>query len=278
MDLWSLSPEIEIFNTLPTARQDEIIDIIISTPAKDSYQLESVVRDLMAKLQAPDRISKIFTHYLATQCKNYGYTDNALTIVKKAYNTLDKQTVKDLIIKCKTPHIIRTLLSLDNLSVEEEEQGLRALSNSKYVADFIYEKQYKPSLGAVKALPTVMRLRILENLLTNPHISYNIFENFDADEFKALMFSATFKYLDRARAVVDKYIELQNHGTEGTVVIKTQCENCGEFSITIKSMRIHTPTGLGITNLGGWIMGNTCVLCGRWGHQNKQIICEDDDK
>lgn len=260
-DIWSYWQQIRTFDKQTPALQQEIFDFIMTPEVINSYNCAPCVAEIMPYLD-PVLSFKLFTQFLTSSYvlkKDY-YVH---TIVWSAYKHQSNQAaIRDLILKAKSDAAKRMLLTLENITVVEEEAGLRALSLITYASTYIFEHKYKPTLGALKKLPTVMRLEALETLLNVNLIGYNIFENIiNQDDFKNLLFSAAVKYQERAEIVWKKYLESLSRGVEGIITIKGKCDTCGEYEIQIKSSVAHTKIGLEKTQLNR-ISRKWCAMCG----------------
>ncbi|KKL75228.1 hypothetical protein LCGC14_2056990 [marine sediment metagenome] len=275
MDLWKYHDDVNSFNTISEERRQEIIKIMLTEAAASEYYYISMLCSVIKHLDN-NLALKLFNNYILYG-SNYTYdTEKAHFVVKNVYarNSI-KSDVKNLLKKSKNKSILRTILMLEDISYDEEELGLRALSGMKYAPDSLFINRYKPSVEAVKKLPPVMRLKAIESLLSNNNISYNILENFsNSDEFKSLLFGAVLRHNDRVNTVCKKYHEVINRATQSITTVKGDCENCGKYSIAIKSTRVGTITGLNNTRIGQSLQNSGCALCGRWGQQDKQIVLE----
>lgn len=273
MYLWDLVDDIRSFNTINDERKQEIIDIMMTKRAPRTYGYTSIFHELIKYLN--DNIAlKMFRNFII----NGGYympdTERAYPIIKNVYNRGGiKKDVKDIIRVSKNIKALRTLLLLDDITVKDEELGLRALSGMKNAPDILFVNKYKPSVEAMKNLPPVIRLNVMESLLSNHNISYNVFENFtDQDEFKSLLFGSVLRHNDRANVVWKKYNEVQNRSIQSTTMVEGDCENCGKYTISIKSTRMGTLDGLNSTRIGRSLKNSNCALCEKWGQPEKQII------
>lgn len=203
----------------------------------------------------PGLIDDIGKKYLCTSYHGWRYYN----IVSKLYK-VNPQFVKSNILSSKDKTTKRALLLFDGLTLDEEILGLRALSGKKYAPNEIREAKYKPSKEAVKKLPPIMRLGVMEALAYN--VSYNMFENFNSDEFKELFFASVTKHRDRVESICEKYKESCENGQEAEIIITADCTSCGRYSISIKSSRARTATGLRNTRLAN-LTRSYCALCGQ---------------
>jgi hypothetical protein len=157
----------------------------------------------------------------------------------------------------------KLILTYSDMTVEEEENGLRALATSKHVPEFIRTAKYQPTLDALKKLPSIMRLNCLETLTRSNYNSYNVFGKInDKEEFKALLFSSTIKYRDRAEAIWNKYQDLVGVGNPGSVKVTGTCKLCGDFEIIVNSLVVKTEEGLKSAKLGYQVYSDYCPFCG----------------
>ncbi len=262
-DIWSYWQQIRTFDKQTPALQQEIFDFIMSPEVINSYHCASCVAEIMPHLD-PVLSLKLFTQFLTSK-SHYGFKKDYYVhmIIWSAYKHQSNQAaIRDLILKTKSDAAKRMLLALENITMAEEEAGLRALSLATYPPTYIFEHKYKPTLDALKKLPTVMRLEALETLLNVNLIGYNVFENItNQDDFKNLLFSAAVKYQERAEVVWKKYLESLSRGIEGIITIKGRCDTCGDYEIQIKSSVAHTKVGLEKTQLNR-ISRKWCAMCG----------------
>lgn len=274
--LWKYRQKIRNFVNLTPAEQQDVVDNVLAPTAYNAYRHEYWVSILASELTQKDHIEKLAETYF-DNVGAYGDMRDACQIISVVYDRLDKDEIKKKVKECVRPHVVRCLLTLDDLTEDEEVLGLRALSKATQCPDVLYTKQYKPSPSAIGKLPPVMRLSALETLLNNRHFSYNIMEKFgDADEFKSLMFGTAFKHRERVAAVCHKYDEIVNVGKEAIIMVKSTCDNCGEYSISLNSKVARTEVGLKGTHIGRYMLNrHNCMLCGRYGETARQIICEE---
>lgn len=274
--LWNYYKDIENWKDTSKNKKEEIIDALMKDRIINSYNYPSTLSDVIGKLTDEQTILKLFDHFISKGSSYALGNDASYIIVHQVHEKVkDKQRIKDIIRDTKHKKLHRSFLLLENRTEKEEELGLRALAGVKYAPDVLYTKRYKPNINAIKNLPPIMRLNALETLLGNSNIAYNIFENCkDEDEFKALLFGSVLRHRDRVEVVCDKYREMKDLGSKATVLLKCSCENCGEYEISIKSTRVRTQTGLDATKIGSFMSNKSCSLCGRWGENDKQIICE----
>lgn len=276
VSLWKYYKDIEKWEDTPQDRQDEIIEALMTDTVTKTYNYPSTLFDVIYHLTDEKTIIKLFDHFIHKGGEYALGNDASYAIVHQVHDKVkNKQYVIDAIQKSKYKKLHRAFLLLKNRTEKEEELGLRALSGVKYAPDVLYTNRYKPNFNAVQKLPPIMRLKALEALLSNTNIAYNIFENCaDEDEFKKLLFGSVLRHRDRVEVICDKYREMKDLGSEATVLIKCNCENCGEYEVTVKSTRVRTQTGLDTTRIGQFMSNKSCALCGRWGENDKQVICE----
>lgn len=268
---YHLYNDIRRYTTLTDIEKNKIIDTLSTAQCARDYSFLGYVNQILSFLNKDDTI-KIFDNMIAhyPHSRSY-YEDNLYETVKKAYD-FDKDHVKNVILNRTDDAYDKTLLLFENITTEEEARGLRALAQRKYCPRIIHTSKYSPTEGAIKLLPPVMRLKVLETLSNGSHLAYNVFSNFkDPDEFKTLMFSSVLKHRERAEAVWNKYKEIAYIGLDAKITIKTNCPNCGEFNVDISSTRIRTKTGLANTQLWNCFRYNRCSLCGA-ANSTSQVI------
>jgi len=257
------------FDQMTASMQQDVYNYVLT---KDRYGGRYYINDMMNKpVFTTEQKLKLFEKYLSTG----GYDNDDENIFENAC-AIDKERTKDIIKQYKDCHMSKRFVTLNDMTLDEEVKALRALSKSKYAPPYVFNAQYCPTLGAIKELPSIMRLKSLEALTSNIHVSYNVFKNItDEDEFKRLLFSSVIRHRDRAEAVWEKYKELKSTGIEGTVVIKMRCKNCQDFEVTLTSSVVRTKTKLEATRFGQFVTQNHCLLCGQWGSIEGPTISGD---
>lgn len=257
------------FDNMSADMQRAVYDYIVG---KDEWGRRYHIGELMDK-SVFDKEQKfaLFNKYLSTG----GYDNDDEEIFNKACE-LDEKRTKEEIKKFKDCHMTRRFVTLASMTKDEEVLALRAMSKSKYAPGYVFNAQYCPTLNAIKQLAPIMRLKSLEALTSNIHVSYNVFSNIDdEEEFKRLLFSSVIRYRDRAEAVWEKYNELKHTGTEGTVIIKYNCANCKDFEFRLTSSVVRTKTKLEATRFGQYLASICCLLCGQWNTMQGPTISGD---
>lgn len=226
--------------------------------AAKAYYADMVILEIMPKVPVNDfmEIGFNFLENTTSQMRS----SRAQDIVARLFE-LDNDRTKAALLASKSTAMHKILLASDDLTVEEEEKALRAVSTSKFTPTIIYKKQYKPSCEALKKLPPVMRLKTLESLTNSRKVKYNIFQNINEDDFKALLFTASMKHTDRAQSVSHKYHELKYMGQEASLEIKGHCEFCGEYSVRVTSGVVRTATGLKSASIAKVLTRQNCLFC-----------------
>ncbi len=270
MNLWDYYSDIQDFENIAAERQEEILKVMLGDEAIKRWNYPTMLTMLLDHVDS-DTVLSLVDHYLTSESAYYD-SDASFGVVQKAYNRCNrKNEIKDLVRKCKSKTVHRSLLMMDNTTISDEELGLRSLSGIKYAPDILYTEKYTPSIDAIKNLPPVTRLKALETLLRNNDLAYNIFKNFnDSDEFKSLLFGAVLRHRDRVEQVWEKFNEVKDLGKDATVMITYSCPNCGECNISIQSTRVRTQTGLDTTRIGRFLNYRHCPLCGKWGDDIKK--------
>jgi hypothetical protein len=258
------------FASLNATRQAETLAVIkaSTTDYYFGYAVECVFPALN-KTQALD----VFDLCVKAGDKNYGRADRLIRLCDKM-RKIDAAHVRTLAANPETiPGIQKMILTYDGLTIEEEEQGLRALATSKSTPQFIYDAKYAPRIEALKQLPSIMRLNCLETLTGQQYDSYNVFGNItDEEEFKLLLFSSTLKYRDRAEAIWNKYKDLVGVGKPGSLKVSGSCDSCGDFEVVINSLVVKTQEGLRKSRMGYSTLGGCCPFCGKTLVQKTSII------
>lgn len=268
MSLYDVYYESRRFKTLTPQRQREIIDLLKST--KDDYYFGLVMDNVFCEVDKATTID-LFNAYIKHTDSSYGRHSRPFGYILHL-RKLDESCARTFIKQTNNHLIQKAILAFDNLTVEEEELGLRALSKSKQVPDQIYNCKYQPSIEALKRLPSIMRLNSLESLTNQRFDSYNIFGRItDADEFKALLFGSVFKHQERAERIWKRYVEMTNVGVPGFIKLSGNCDKCSNFEITINSKVIRTEEGLKKTRIAYSLAKEYCPLCGKRLSQNMSI-------
>lgn len=258
------------FDVMSDEQKKDVYKFVVTGAGR--YATRYYISDLMGK---PDFTKaekfKLFEKYLSEG----GYNSDDDSIFTTAY-TLDAELTKKYIKQDKDGLMSRRLVTMKGYTVEDEVVALRALTRSKYSPMYLYENKYAPSLDALRELAPIMRLKALEALTSNIHVSYNVFKNItDADEFKKLLFGSVIRHRDRVEAVWEKYNEIKHTGIQGTVIAKFTCKNCQDYQITLTSSVVRTRTKLEQTNIGRNLMHKSCLICGTWNAAEGPVISGD---
>jgi hypothetical protein len=256
---------------LDQINRERVFKELNTTESAKDYSYLGFISQIVRHLNKEETI-KIFDNTLTNCPKNRLYNEDCfLELVKKSYD-FDSVYVKNIIMGRTDDTYDKAILLFDNITPDEEVRGLRALGQRKFCSRIIQQYKYSPTKDAITKLPPVFRLKVLETLSHNRHLSYNIFKHFpDPDEFKSLMFSSVLRHRERAEAVWNKYQEIAFLGKDAEIKIKTNCSNCGEFEVVVNSKRVRTKTGLMATNLWNQFRYG-CVLCGN--HEKTMEIVE----
>ena len=258
--LWSEYNKARRFSTLQKDEQDRLVKLLQTKEAAQSYYFDSLVNMVRPHIDHKTFLS-IARNFIENGKAGAMKSRNTHEIFEAAYR-IDPSGTKSLASNSSSSAMGKLVLMCDNLTIDEEVKGLRALSTSKYMPNKIHELKYKPKLEALKKLPPVMRLKTIETLVNSRRLKYNIFENVPEDEFKALLFTSSLKHTDRVQTVCNKYEELKYMGVESTVKISGCCDLCGEYSVSITSKVIRTSTGMRETNLGRFLINRSyCPFC-----------------
>jgi hypothetical protein len=260
INLWSEYNKAKRFSTLRKDEQDSLIKVLQTKEAAQSYYFGALINVIKPHID-----HKIFLSMA------YNFIENGRAGAMKSRNTheifeaayrIDPSGIKSLAFNSSSSALTKLILICDNLTIDEEVKGLRALSTSKYMPNKIHELKYKPKLEALKKLPPVMRLKTIETLANSGRLKYNIFEHVPEDEFKALLFTSSLKHTDRVQVACNKYDELKYMGIESTVRVSGCCSLCGDYSISITSKVVRTSTGMKETSLGRYLINRSnCPFC-----------------
>lgn len=255
-NLWNEYSNIRRFTTLPKNEQSRIINLLKTKDAASSYYAGTLITMIQKHLSDKDYFDIAYNYIV--NGKNFSVRSyNVQDIFSEAYR-INPKKISNAIKESNIIQLNKLILMCNNITVEEEVKGLRALSTSKYIPYKIHDVKYKPRLDALKQLPPIMRLKAIESLLNNKKFRYNIFEHIPEDEFRALLFTSSLKYSDRIQAVYNEYQEIKYIGIESTVKVSGYCKICEEYSIIIKSRVIRTLTGINQTGIGRYITHRSC--------------------
>jgi hypothetical protein len=246
------------FDSLLPKRKTEILDEL-KNAAPDDHYFAYMVERLISHYDVPTTLD-LYKKYLTSATSRYGYRrSHELT---KVALVADPVQVRQMLITSKMPEFHKQIFLFKDLTVDEEELGLRALSKSKFCPSFVFEANYKPTLEALKRLPSIMRLHCLESLCSARIASYNVFENIkDGEEFKTLLFSSALKHRDQAESIWNKYINISAVGFPSTVSAAGCCPKCGEFEFTFNNKVFRTAEALSVSRIG-WVFGTeNCPIC-----------------
>lgn len=258
--LWGEYNNARRFSTLPKNEQNRLIKLLLTDEAVQGYYADSIIN--MIKQHLDDKTFLSIAYHFMKNGRAYSMKSHNTHEIFSAAHNIDPSGIKAIVVNANSSTLNKLILLCDNLTTKEEVKGLRALSTSRYIPNKMHELKYKPKLEALKKLPPIMRLKTIETLVNSRRLRYNVFDNISEDEFKALLFTSSLKHTDRVQVVCNKYEELKYMGIESTIRISGFCDLCGDYSITIKSSVIRTPTGIKDTNLGRIIVNKTyCPLC-----------------
>ena len=259
-DLYNLYyQEVRAFKSLTPQRQSEVIDIVKKSTT--DYYFNMCVEYMIDFLDKPKALD-LFKLYIKGTDKSYSHTERLIKVcnsIRKHDDTLVRSMAID---KDSCAELHKLILTYPDVTLDEEEQGLRALAKSKYPPGFLHKAKYQPRIEALKKLPSIMRLCCLETLTNQQYDSYNIFGRVtDEEEFKLLLFSSTLKHRDRAEAIWNKYKDLVGIGTRGSLKISGTCTRCGDFEIVLNSLVVKTQEGLKKARIGYYANGGCCPFC-----------------
>lgn len=260
--LWNEYGNARNFPILSKSDQDRLITLLLTKEVVRYYYSDVIINIIRPHLDNKTFID--IAYNFINNGKAYSMKSNNTYEIFNAMYNIDPTGSKVAIMNSKIPALNKLILMCNDLTIEEEIKGLRALSTSKYIPSKIYKLRYKPRLKALIKLPPIMRLKTIEALINSRKLKYNIFENIPNDKFKALLFTPALnlKYSDKVETIYNKYDEIKYMGIESTVKVSGQCDLCGDYSITIKSNVIRTSTGMRATNLGRLAINKVyCPFC-----------------
>jgi len=277
-DIWYYENKITLWPTLPDIEKKEIEDIFLNPTKHNILNKYGFMRCVEAldvvwpKIKMVELIKNICT--APTSLPSYSL-DTLYGLILKIKPSDTNDEIRTSLLDNSQPNIKKIILTYPNLKLAEEIEGLRCLSTSKYCPQIIYSSKYCPTFEALKALPPVGRMKIIDALLNNKDIAYNIFKNIPTEEdFKCLLFGSVLRHREKAEEICKKYKELIDIGNMGSIKIQGYCDNCGPFELTLTNGRIKTKTSLAYTPLNRGINEAYCMLCNR--HlSNKLIIMEN---
>lgn len=270
MDRYEAYNIVDKFEILPAETQEDFLNNIkISSINITSYALFQ----LLSKIN-DESIVELVETYFKNNNLSLGY--HAKNIFAKIIELAKKEEYKDRVTNAmresKTLDLNRCLLLLPNFTIEDEIKALRALSSLKSLPSDFFKIRFAPRAAALKELPPIMRLNLLETLTENKNVSYNIFKNLpDPEEFKTILFGAVVKYRDRVENIWNKYNEISLMNREAEAVISGNCQYCGDYRIMINHQRVHTMNNFLNTTIGQWLYASRCPLCGHW-QQGKKLF------
>lgn len=185
------------------------------------------------------------------------YIDKMLSLCSE----LGVDKLKNILLSCENKRLHRMVLGFPNLTVKEEEAGLRGLAFYSSCPESLYQANYTPSYEALLKMPTVTRLKVIEALLDNKHIGYNIFKNINADAIEPLLFGSSLRHKDRVASVCEAHKYFSKLDTKSTVVISYDCSVCGQYDVTLNSTKIHAEEDFKHTGNARALIWKTCMFC-----------------
>lgn len=240
-NLWKEWNNVRGFANLPISEKDRIIGIMKMPAVLKGYWADAIVLELWGKIPQADSVEMSLA--LLEVGGNIMNSERVHSIIENLLEVVPDKT-KKILSGSDSTMVKKLLLMCPDISIEQEVQGLRALSTSKYVPNAIFKSKYQPTLEALEQLPPVMRLKTLEGLTISNRIRYNVFKKVDEDKFKALLFTTSMKHTDRVKEVSNKYDELKHIGEEAVMKISGHCKYCGDYSFKITSGVVRTITGI----------------------------------
>jgi len=277
-NLWDLYDDIKGFKNASEEKRKEVLDALLLQEHAEHYNFAWMLNDVIPHLDA-DKSLEVFEFFI-TKAGAYSLDSDYMYNIAQSVckHEKNKKYVKKFLLESNTKRANRALLFTDNLTEEEEEKGLRALSTTKYTPDCIHAARFIPSENVIKKLPPVMRLNVLETLTNENHLAYNIFENLgDSDEFQTLLFGAVLRHNTRVEVMVKRHREVIGLGNTSTVIIKQTCDNCGEYEIKITSNRINTRSSIKKTSIRHLSERSSCALCGKYSTSDPIFINSDGE-
>jgi hypothetical protein len=270
---WQFTQDCQNLNTITAQKRKEAMDLFCDPVFTRDYSFSGYLSKA-AKSFSTQETMDVFDNII----KNYNwnsYYNGMYDFILSSYE-IDPVKVKTEILNRNIDQTDKLLLALKDTTTDEEVRGLRALSKNKNIPSVIYKAKYSPTKEALDQLPSIMKLKTLESLCSNRHLSYNIFANFpDPDEFKTMMFSSVMRHRERAESVWQKYQEIAYLGQPAEIKITTQCDNCGEAEVIMKSTRVRTKAGLKNATIWHTYRYGGCPLCGQ---KAKNISVSGDEK
>lgn len=255
---WDNERKLRRWSSLTLAERTELVKYAKSSIILRTYYGHSFVLNIIQHLDVKESLDIIKT-FLS---KVSGRDVNRCSTLFEKYVELDPVGARKDLLKNKNASS-KFLLGMSNISIEEEVVGLRGISMSKSIPQNVIDAQYKPTHAALLKLPPIMRLKVLDALTNLQFIKYNLFENLSEDQFNILLFPAIQKHRDEVEKVVQKYREIKYSGIQSEIKISGECENCGGFEISIKSLVVRTQNGFNKSHYGP-LLANNCIFCGRY--------------
>jgi len=256
---WDLRNKLRDWKKLDIHSQEALLREV-ETADGDSWAYTNAITGLMDGeiYQRRERLFKAFIKHGSS--RDFGrdeYVDKMLSFCLDF--GLDK--LKSMLLSCENSRLHRMILSFPKISIEEEVAGLRGLSFYSACPASLYHNNYTPRYEALLKVPTVTRLKVIEALLDNKHVGYNIFKNINADAIEPLLFGSSLRHKDRVSAVCEAHKYFSKLDTESTVTIDYDCAVCGQYSLTLNSTKIHAEEDFKHTWNAKALIWATCMFC-----------------
>lgn len=256
---YNLRNELREWNRLDSASQEKLLKKLEIVDG-GSWLYTPVMAEIMSKCSVVWR-ERLFKAYIKHgKSRDFGKD----RCIEKMINlNLDDgvSKVKKMLLSCENERLHRMILGLSNLSINEEVAGLRGLSFYSSCPSSLYTNKYSPTLPALKKLPTVKRLKVMEALLANKHIGYNIFKYIDEDELEPLLFGSSLRHKERVAEVCVAYNYFSRLGESSKVKLDYDCTVCGKYDIVLSSNKIHSLSDFNHTNNARCLIWRSCLFC-----------------
>lgn len=256
---WNLRNALRGWDNLDSVSQEELLNKIEVVDGGLRLYTSSMA-DIMSKCDMPwrKRLFKAFVKHGTS--RDFGRDVHVDKIIRLNLGH-GIEEVKKILLSCKNERLHRMVLSLPDLTLREEVAGLRGLSFYSYCPVSLYTNNYSPTLSALKKIPTVKRLKVMETLLANKHIGYNIFKHISEDEIELLLFGSSLRHKERVAEVCSAYKYFSRLGDNSKVRIDYDCSVCGEYNIIMSSNKIHSIEDFNHVRNARCLIWNSCIFC-----------------
>lgn len=258
MYTWEAVRRARNFKNLAQTEQDELLQFAKDIKSLSSWHSVNFITTMLRHTNESDS-KEILNNYFSNTKGGYRYgSDNLI----EKYIELDGMRARKTIAEDSSKSFKKYLLTLSDITEDEEIAGLRGLSGSRSIPPKALNIQYKVRHKCISALPTIMRLNALYNIyLDRRAITYNIFENITEDQMGALLAPSMLRYTDKVESIIGMFKDITHLGQDAKFVISGNCSRCGKFNISIESTVIRTEVGVKDNYVLRGLVGTRCPFC-----------------